>query len=145
VYSIDGADGRTYGPVEIDVLVQWAREGRVVSKSAVTDHDTGRRFLACDLAELAEVFEKQAVTAIATKAPELIPVLDLRSASRPPASRWPGRACPRCGSRQVVRVRGMEHKSAFACCSCLFAPMLLPLLFFLPGTHHSCIECGLEF
>ncbi len=56
MYSIIGADGNQYGPVEIQILVQWAREGRVVSDTTVMDHSTGRRFLACDLPELAALF-----------------------------------------------------------------------------------------
>jgi TM2 domain-containing membrane protein YozV len=63
VYSIVGADGADYGPVESATLVQWAREGRVVAKTTVLDHATGRRFLACDLAELAPIFDGTLVAA----------------------------------------------------------------------------------
>ena len=55
-YSIYGADGKEYGPVEPAVLAQWAREGRVVERTEVLDHASGRRFLACDLEDLATVF-----------------------------------------------------------------------------------------
>ena len=64
MYSIIGADDREYGPVELDTLVQWAREGRVVARTTVLDHTTGRRFLACDLEQLNAVF-----TAAPTVAP----------------------------------------------------------------------------
>ena len=63
MYSIVGADGREYGPVEMTTLVQWAREGRVVARTTVMDHTTGRRFLACDVAELAAVFSRSSVVA----------------------------------------------------------------------------------
>jgi TM2 domain-containing membrane protein YozV len=59
-YSIIGADGKEYGPVEIDSLVKWAREGRVVERTEIKDHETGRRFLACDMAELSAVFNEPA-------------------------------------------------------------------------------------
>lgn len=55
-FSIIGADEREYGPVEIDVLVKWAIEGRVVERTQLKDHESGRRFLACDMAQLDVVF-----------------------------------------------------------------------------------------
>ena len=55
-YSIVGADGREYGPVEKTVLEQWAREGRVVSSTQIVDHDNSRQYLACDMPELAAIF-----------------------------------------------------------------------------------------
>ncbi len=63
MYSIVGADNREYGPVELETLVQWAREGRVVARTTVLDHVTGRRFLACDLEELSAVFNPKATIA----------------------------------------------------------------------------------
>jgi TM2 domain-containing membrane protein YozV len=56
MYSIVGADEREYGPVELETLVQWAREGRVISRTSILDHTSGRRFLACDMEPLADVF-----------------------------------------------------------------------------------------
>lgn len=139
MYSIEGADGQVYGPVDIDQIVQWAREGRIVARTAVTDHDTGRRFLACDLAELDAVFKGPAVAT--PPAPQPLPVVDLDRVA--PPSRW-RKACPRCGGRHVIRMRGVD-KPSFACCFCLFAPLMLPLVFFLPGTHYTCIDCGHEW
>jgi hypothetical protein len=144
VYSIDGADGQTYGPAHIDTLIEWAREGRVVPRTSVTDHDTGRRFLACDLAELAAIFDPEAVTGAAPPTADPLPVIDLRSATEPPARRSRGRACPRCGSHHLGMASG-SSKASFACCSCIFAPILLPLVFFLPRTRRVCLNCGLEW
>ncbi len=56
MYSIIGADGKEYGPVNLETLIQWAREGRVIARTTIHDHTTGRRFLACDMQELAAVF-----------------------------------------------------------------------------------------
>src|ERR1041385_1157486 len=56
-YSIIGADDREYGPVSKQTLVEWARDGRVVPRTAVLEHATGRRFLACDIPELSTVFD----------------------------------------------------------------------------------------
>ncbi len=56
MYSIVGADEREYGPVELETLVQWAREGRVVARTSILDHTSGRRFLACDMEPLSGVF-----------------------------------------------------------------------------------------
>jgi TM2 domain-containing membrane protein YozV len=58
-----GADEREYGPVEMPTLVQWAREGRIVARTTILDHATGRRFLACDTEELAAVFSSAALVA----------------------------------------------------------------------------------
>lgn len=63
MYSIIGADDREYGPVEMETLIQWAREGRVVARTTVLDHATGRRFLACDLEQLNAVFSPTPVVA----------------------------------------------------------------------------------
>lgn len=52
MYSIVGADGREYGPVEKEALLQWAREGRVTATTTVIDQATGQRFAASQMAEL---------------------------------------------------------------------------------------------
>ncbi len=63
MYSIIGADGHEYGPVELTTLVQWAREGRIIPTTTVLEHGTGRRFLASDMAELASVLGNSSVVA----------------------------------------------------------------------------------
>src|SRR5512141_512086 len=62
MYSVVGAGGAQYGPVEKDLLVQWAREGRVVARTPIRDHDSAREYLACDIPELAAVFSAPPVT-----------------------------------------------------------------------------------
>lgn len=56
LYTMYGADGQEYGPVDARILAQWARESRVIERTEILDHASGRRFLACDLPELAAVF-----------------------------------------------------------------------------------------
>lgn len=63
MYSIIGADGREYGPVELATLIQWAREGRIIGTTTVLEHGTGRRFLASDMAELASALGNSAAVA----------------------------------------------------------------------------------
>lgn len=63
MYSIVGADEREYGPVELDTLVQWARDGRVIDRTTVLDHASGRRYLACDMEPLASVFAQSGTVA----------------------------------------------------------------------------------
>lgn len=63
-YSIVGADGREYGPVDKDVLEQWAREGRIVTSTQIIDHDNSRQYLACDMPELAAIFSPPPVVNI---------------------------------------------------------------------------------
>ncbi len=41
MYSVRGPDGKTYGPVPIDVLRQWVREGRVLPTTMVVEMDSG--------------------------------------------------------------------------------------------------------
>lgn len=38
-YTIQGADGQQYGPVDTETLFAWAREGRIIPASQVYDHD----------------------------------------------------------------------------------------------------------
>jgi len=81
-YSIIGADEREYGPVDIDMLVKWTIEGRVVERTQLKDHETGRRFLACDMAELSVVFNPPpAAVAPRPKSQPIIPAYT----SYPPA------------------------------------------------------------
>lgn len=56
MYTIFGADGNEYGPVEKEVLIEWAQQGRVIERTMLLEHATSRKFLACDLPELAAVF-----------------------------------------------------------------------------------------
>lgn len=156
MYTIIGADDREYGPVEVSVLVEWARQGRVVAQTTILDHATGRRFLACDMAELDAVFRGSPTVAPPVSGPPIT------ISTRPPgalAGRGRGRGmrrfaprCPGCGSpRWVFRSEGGE-RSGFACLSCVLAPftgclslLILPFLYFLPRKSRVCLDCGTEW
>lgn len=43
MFSVRGADGKVYGPVDLDTLRQWATEGRLVPTTEVIEIATQRR------------------------------------------------------------------------------------------------------
>lgn len=49
MYTVRGPDGNVYGPVSIDVLRQWVREGRVLPTTMVTEVETGFEVAASSL------------------------------------------------------------------------------------------------
>ncbi|MFN0205695.1 MAG: hypothetical protein ACKVS6_05220 [Planctomycetota bacterium] len=55
-YRIRGLDGREYGPVDQEKLVQWAREARIVGTMMVQKDDSGVWVTASSLPELAGAF-----------------------------------------------------------------------------------------
>jgi hypothetical protein len=46
MYSVRGPDGKLYGPVPIDVLRQWVREGRILPTTMVIEQDSGFEVMA---------------------------------------------------------------------------------------------------
>lgn len=55
MYNVIGSDGSTYGPVGIEELRQWAREGRLVAATTVIELASGRRLRAGEIPELRDV------------------------------------------------------------------------------------------
>ncbi|HSI73665.1 MAG TPA: DUF4339 domain-containing protein [Fimbriimonas sp.] len=53
-FSIIGADGKTYGPVDFSTLRDWARDGRVLRTTMVIENATGRHTPASEVAGLFE-------------------------------------------------------------------------------------------
>lgn len=51
-YSVKGSDGNQYGPVDLMTLKQWAKEGRVLPATMVTDHLSNRTAAASSMSEL---------------------------------------------------------------------------------------------
>lgn len=97
-YSIIGADDNEYGPVEVGTLVKWAREGRVVERTQIKDHESGRRFLACDMAELAAVFSAPPVEIARSAEQPIIPTYT----SYPPAPHHPAPYYPAPQRSRIV-------------------------------------------
>lgn len=56
MYKIIGPDGQEYGPVELAVISQWIREGRVLPTSSVIDPIYGTARPAIQIPELESVF-----------------------------------------------------------------------------------------
>ncbi len=48
-YFVVGEDGNRYGPADIDALVQWAREGRIVSSTVLVERGTERQVSASSI------------------------------------------------------------------------------------------------
>ncbi|MBI3819333.1 MAG: hypothetical protein HY286_11620 [Planctomycetes bacterium] len=55
-YRVRGLDGREFGPVALDVLIQWAQEGRIAANMAVERDHSGLWVPAATLQELSGVF-----------------------------------------------------------------------------------------
>ncbi|MFQ5430690.1 MAG: TM2 domain-containing protein [Phycisphaerae bacterium] len=67
-YFIIGSDGNRYGPADIDTLVRWTREGRIVSSTTLIERGTERQTtagaitaIAAELRRLAGMQEPVAV------------------------------------------------------------------------------------
>jgi len=52
-YFVIGADGSRYGPADIDTLVQWAREGRVLDSTTLIERGTERELPARSITAIA--------------------------------------------------------------------------------------------
>ncbi len=58
-YFLIGADGNRYGPADIDTLVQWAREGRIIATTTLIDRGTEKQVRADSITAVAAVLRKQ--------------------------------------------------------------------------------------
>ncbi|MBK8268636.1 MAG: TM2 domain-containing protein [Planctomycetes bacterium] len=52
-YFVIAEDGSRYGPADIDTLVQWTREGRVIGSTALVERGTERQLHAAELTAVA--------------------------------------------------------------------------------------------
>lgn len=57
MYSVVGADGQVYGPVDVHVLRQWIAEDRITPATNLIEAATGRTILAGNLLELTPTFD----------------------------------------------------------------------------------------
>jgi len=54
-YFVVAQDGSRYGPADVDTLVLWAREGRLVAETTLIERGTDRQVRACDLPALSTI------------------------------------------------------------------------------------------
>jgi len=52
-YFVIGADGSRYGPADIDTLVQWARQGRIIDSTILIERGTERQLPAGSITAIA--------------------------------------------------------------------------------------------
>lgn len=69
MYSVIGADGQVYGPVDLDTIRRWCQEGRVLPTTNLIDPIDGRVFPASYAPELAASFAQQPPVAPQFQAP----------------------------------------------------------------------------
>jgi len=58
-YFIIAEDGNRYGPADIDTLVQWAHEGRVVESTVLIERGTERQITAGSITAIAAELRRQ--------------------------------------------------------------------------------------
>lgn len=54
-YFVIAQDGSRYGPADVDTLVSWAREGRLVGDTQLIERGTERQVRACELPALRSI------------------------------------------------------------------------------------------
>lgn len=57
-YFVIAADGSRYGPADIDTLVQWAREGRLVGETTLVERGSERNLRADSITAVAAVLNR---------------------------------------------------------------------------------------
>lgn len=70
LYFVVTDDGQQHGPVEMDQLQQWAREGRVAPKTVIQRDSDNARLLASELPELAPIVNAPPITVPAVQPPD---------------------------------------------------------------------------
>jgi len=57
-YFVITPDGSQYGPADVDTLVRWAKEGRIVASTILSERGADRQLQADSLTALAAVFNR---------------------------------------------------------------------------------------
>ncbi len=70
-YSVTGADGQTYGPVDLATLREWVLSGAVTAQTPILEDGTGRRLAASELPELKRLFTEPASASTSRRPPAL--------------------------------------------------------------------------
>jgi TM2 domain-containing membrane protein YozV len=58
-YFVIATDGNRYGPADIDTLVQWTREGRIVGSTALVERGTERQVRADSITSIAVALQRR--------------------------------------------------------------------------------------
>jgi hypothetical protein len=66
-YTVRGADGREYGPVSLEQITAWTREGRIMAQNEIRRNDMEHWAAAGDFIELKDAFAPATSTAVATE------------------------------------------------------------------------------
>jgi len=72
-YRIRAHDGRDYGPVDLEGIARWAREGRLVGGTLVERDNSGRFEPASGIAEIAAILSQLGLLGAPTPAPSAGP------------------------------------------------------------------------
>jgi TM2 domain-containing membrane protein YozV len=80
-YYVIGSDGQRYGPADVDSLVQWAREGRLIPETILVESGTEAQRRADTIVALAAVFSAFDSQRVALERGEM-PTLPARGARR---------------------------------------------------------------
>jgi hypothetical protein len=65
-YTVRGADGREYGPVSLEQITAWSREGRIMAQNEIRRNDMEHWAAAGDFIELKDVFAPATSSSVAT-------------------------------------------------------------------------------
>ncbi len=85
-YFVIGSDGNRYGPADVDTLVVWTREGRIVPGTMLIERGTERSLHASELSAVAAELRRQ------SGAPAVAVERGAYGASEQPTVTQPGRA-----------------------------------------------------
>lgn len=89
-YFVIAADGQKYGPVDVDALVQWAAEGRLVPTTTLIERGTERQMRADSLDALSAAFQR-----VSSRGPGVVVERHPSSTGEAPTlTRGPGPAGP---------------------------------------------------
>lgn len=102
MYAVIGADGNTYGPVDVETLKSWCKEGRVTPETNLVDGVSGRTLKASELQDLYNVFPAPAATPAPTPAPAPAPVYE-----QPSAAQSAGAYAPRANTPNMTAMVGV--------------------------------------
>jgi len=85
-YFVIGDDGNRYGPADVDALVQWAREGRIVSSTVLVERGTERQVSAASITAINAELRRQE----GSSAPKVAVERDEAPAGEAPTMTHPG-------------------------------------------------------